>query len=60
MRRSQVVGRLSLFVISILPFSHDCSQSGRFDRLKDVALEYAFLLKTNNMLQRQPAGAATT
>lgn len=49
-----------LFVISILPFSHDCSQSGRFDRLKDVALEYAFLLKTNNMLQRQPAGAATS
>lgn len=27
------------------------SQSGRFDALKEVALEHAFLLKTQNMLQ---------
>lgn len=26
------------------------SQSGRFDRLKDTALEYAFLLKCQNMV----------
>ena len=30
------------------------SQSGRFDQLKDVALEQAFLLKTQNMLAAEP------
>lgn len=28
------------------------SQSGRFDMLKEVALEFAFLLKTQKMLQK--------
>ena len=31
------------------------SQSGRFDRLKTTALEFAFLLKTQSLLNRQPA-----
>ena len=26
-----------------------CSQSGRFDRLKEVAVEFAFLLKAQGM-----------
>jgi hypothetical protein len=28
---------------------HGCSQSGRFDRLKELALEFAFLLKVLGM-----------
>ena len=31
------------------------SQSGRFDRLKDTALEWAFLLKTQSLLGRELA-----
>lgn len=31
------------------------SQSGRFDQLRDVALEQAFLLKTQKMLTAEPA-----
>lgn len=31
------------------------SQSGRFDALKEVALEQAFLLKTQNMLHVSPS-----
>ena len=31
------------------------SQSGRFDRLKEVALEQAFLLKCQGLLQLEPA-----
>ena len=31
------------------------SQSGRFDRLKETALEYAFLLKTQSLLSRESA-----
>ena len=31
------------------------SQSGRFDQLKEVALEHAFLLKTQGMLAAEPA-----
>lgn len=35
------------------------SQSGRFDRLKEVAIEYAFLLKTQGMASSKPvAGSA--
>ena len=34
------------------------SQSGRFDKLKEVALEYAFLLKCTGLLSAVPAGAA--
>jgi len=30
------------------------SQSGRFDILKEVALEQAFLLKTQNMISLEP------
>lgn len=32
------------------------SQSGRFDQLKDVALEHAFLLKTQGLLTAEAAG----
>ena len=32
-----------------------CSQSGRFDRLKEVAMEYSFLLKTHGMLRVEPS-----
>ena len=37
------------------------SVSGRFERLKEVALEYAFLLKTQGMLERglSPSGPAS-
>lgn len=31
------------------------SVTGRFERLKEVAEEYAFLLKTTGLLDRQPA-----
>ena len=37
------------------------SQSGRFDRLKEVAVEYAYLLKVQSMLDvpLQPSGPPT-
>ncbi len=37
-----------------------CSQSGRFDRLKELAVEHAFLLKVQGMKDTllQPSGPA--
>ena len=37
------------------------SQSGRFDRLKEVAIEFAFLLKVSGMAETplQPSGPPT-
>lgn len=32
-----------------------CSKSGRFDRIKDMALELAFLLKTQSQLENTSA-----
>lgn len=34
------------------------SQSGRFDRLKELALDYAFVLKCNGRLTQEPWTAA--
>ena len=33
------------------------SRSGRFDKLHETALEFAFLLKTQGLLARHPAGS---
>jgi hypothetical protein len=42
------------------PPSPCCSQSGRFDRLKEIAVEFAFLLKVQGMQETPlvPSGPA--
>ena len=44
-----------------LPALPPCSQSGRFDRLKEIAVEFAFLLKVQGMkdVPLQPSGPPT-
>lgn len=56
LRASKTDGNLLLFKCEM--GAGHFSQSGRFDRLKEVALEYAFLLKTQGMAGAQPAAGS--